>query len=147
MKLPCRLVPVDSSRHMLWASMGIDIPGKTSRDLIRIINGVGSGYAVSTPAELDYIAHIARETAVVLDPVYTGKAALAMVRDLEAVHDEPMRVRVLFIHVHTGGMLGMFDKINALASLPSLRNKCTRVGLSDEEYDVRYGNFNASLHT
>ena len=103
---------------MLWASMGIDIPGKTSRDLIRIINGVGSGYAVSTPAELDYIAHIARETAVVLDPVYTGKAALAMVRDLEAVHDEPMRVRVLFIH--TGGMLGMFDKINALASLPSL---------------------------
>jgi len=79
-KLPCRLVPVDSSRHMLWASMGIDIPGKTSRDLIRIINGVGSGYAVSTPAELDYIAHIARETSVVLDPVYTGKAALAMVQ-------------------------------------------------------------------
>ena len=120
MKLPCRLVPVDSSRHMLWASMGIDIPGKTSRDLIRIINGVGSGYAVSTPAELDYIAHIARETAVVLDPVYTGKAALAMVRDLEAVHDEPMRV----LFIHTGGMLGMFDKINALASLPSLSNTC-----------------------
>ena len=76
--------------------MGIDIPGKTSRDLIRIINGFGSGYAVSTLAELDCIAHIARKIGVVLDPVYTGKAALAMVRDLEAVHDEPMRV--LFIY-------------------------------------------------
>ena len=81
---------------MLWASMGIDIPGKTSRDLIRIIHGFGSGYAVSTLAELDCIAHIARKIGVVLDPVYTGKAALAMVRDLEAVHDEPMRV--LFIY-------------------------------------------------
>ncbi len=55
---------------MLWASMGIDIPGKTSRDLIRIINGFGSGYAVSTLAELDCIAHIARKIGVVLDPVY-----------------------------------------------------------------------------
>ena len=55
---------------MLWASMGIDIPGKTSRDLIRIINGFASGYAVSTLAELDCIAHIARKIGVVLDPVY-----------------------------------------------------------------------------
>ena len=109
---------------MLWASMGIDIPGKTSRDLIRIINGVGSGYAVSTPAELDCIAHIARETGVVLDPVYTGKAALAMVRDLEAVSYMTNLCESCSYTVHTRGMLGMFDKINALASFPSLSNKC-----------------------
>ncbi len=95
--------------------MGIVIPGKTSRDLIRIENGVGSGYAVSTPGELDRIAHIARATGVLLDPVYSGKAALGMIRDLEA---NPLDGSVLFIH--TGGMLGMFDKIDALASLPSL---------------------------
>ena len=104
--------------------MGIDIPGKTSRDLIRIINGFGSGYAVSTLAELDCIAHIARKIGVVLDPVYTGKAALAMVRDLEAVSYMTNLCESCSYTVHTRGMLGMFDKINALASFPSLSNKC-----------------------
>jgi D-cysteine desulfhydrase family pyridoxal phosphate-dependent enzyme len=100
----------------LWASMGVIVPGKTSRDLIRIEDGVGAGYALSTPSELERIARIARTTGVLLDPVYSGKATLGMLRDLEGAESI---LRVLFIH--TGGMLGMYDKIGTLALLPSLR--------------------------
>ena len=97
--------------------MEVQLPdGKTSRDLIRIEQGVGAGYAISTPQELEKIAHIAKTTGIVLDPVYSGKAVLGMLRDLEDKVDKPLRV----LFIHTGGMLGMFDKIDTLARLPSL---------------------------
>ena len=109
-----------------------------ARELIRIEDGVGEGYARSTPDEIAALAAIARQTGVVLDPVYTLKAVLGMARDLEArsaapcgtstrsaediggatgcsaavsrgVKSDPSRPRrVLFIH--TGGLLGLFDK-------------------------------------
>ena len=104
---------------------------------------MGEGYAQSTPGEIAAIAAIARQTGVVLDPVYTLKAVLGMVRDLESRRAAPREAaarspeqrggggggdaaarvgaqsgmdpsrasptrRVLFIH--TGGLLGLFDK-------------------------------------
>ena len=44
-----------------------------------------------------------------LDPCYSGKAALGMARDLQA---RPCKT-ALFIH--TGGMLGLYDKVGQLA--------------------------------
>lgn len=55
---------------------------KTER--IKIIDGyVGQGYALSRSEELDAIASLAKLEAVVLDPVYTGKAYYGLINELE----------------------------------------------------------------
>lgn len=83
----------------------------SSRDILRLESCLGAGYGVSTPAELQFIARTARASGVVLDPVYSGKAALGMLDDLRR---HPARV-VLFIH--TGGHLGLYAKEEQLKSL------------------------------
>lgn len=86
--------------------------GQTSRDLLRIIDGVGTGYASSTTEELAEILNISQTTGVVLDPVYSGKAALQMLKDVNSLNARgktSQECRVLFIH--TGGLLGFYDKV------------------------------------
>ncbi len=46
----------------------------TSREIIHIFDGKGRGYARSTEKELEFCVRVARDTGVVLDRVYTGKA-------------------------------------------------------------------------
>ncbi|XP_070172824.1 uncharacterized protein [Littorina saxatilis] len=79
-----------------------------SRDLMRVIDGhKGKGYGISTEDELEFIQQVAMETAILLDPVYSGKTALGMVRE---IHNNPGAFqgrRVLFLH--TGGIFGLFD--------------------------------------
>ncbi len=79
---------------------------KTER--IKIIDGyVGQGYALSRSEELDAIASLAKLEAVVLDPVYTGKAYYGLINELEKgtfVDSE----NILFMH--TGGIFGLFPK-------------------------------------
>ena len=73
-----------------------------------IIDGyVGRGYALNKPDELRFIAELARLEGLVLDPVYTGKAFLGMVRELERGRFGGSE-RILFIH--TGGLYGAFPK-------------------------------------
>lgn len=79
---------------------------KTER--IKIIDGyVGQGYALSRSEELDAIASLAKLEAVVLDPVYTGKAYYGLINELEKgtfVDSE----NILFMHI--GGIFGLFPK-------------------------------------
>ena len=84
---------------------------------LRVILCRGHGYAVSTDEELRLCKDVAASTAVLLDPVYSGKALYAFVRDARA---DPERFRgkdILFWH--TGGGLGMFEKAEQLAPLLS----------------------------
>jgi len=79
--------------------------------------GKGLGYARSTPEELEFIFDFACETGIVLDPVYSGKALYHFVNGLLDGDPEAFRGKnVLF--VHTGGALGLFDKVGDL--LPAL---------------------------
>lgn len=66
---------------------------------------VGPGYSLPTPEMVEAVRMFAAQEGVLLDPVYTGKAAaglIALVRSGEIVRDE----RVLF--VHTGGSPALF---------------------------------------
>jgi D-cysteine desulfhydrase len=63
----------------------------------------GPAYAVSTPEQRRLMARVARESGLVLDPVYTGKAFLGLARMAEA--GELAGARVLFLH--TGGLPGL----------------------------------------
>jgi D-cysteine desulfhydrase len=76
------------------------------RDELEIVDGyVGEGYAKSRPAELRLVADVARTEALLLDPVYTGKAFYGMTRELERDRHR-FGDRVVF--VHTGGIFGLF---------------------------------------
>lgn len=61
---------------------------------------VGPGYGISTPASEEAITLFGRSGGVVLDPVYTGKAAAGMVAWIRGGRIPPEH-RVVF--VHTGG--------------------------------------------
>ena len=91
------------------------LPLAFSREQIEIRDGyVGIGYAKSRPEELQRIRDVARAEAIVLDPVYTGKAFHGMATELE----RDRRVfgeRIVFMH--TGGIFGLFPKAAELAPL------------------------------
>ncbi|XVE57211.1 hypothetical protein DITRI_Ditri04bG0073100 [Diplodiscus trichospermus] len=89
--------------------------GVNAHDIVSILNAKGLGYAINTSEELKFVKEIAAATGVVLDPVYSGKAAYGMMKDMG---DNPKKWegrKVLFIH--TGGLLGLYDKVDQMAPL------------------------------
>ena len=66
---------------------------------------IGIGYALSRPEELAFIRHIASREALILDPVYTGKAMYGLYNEIKE-GKVPCGSNVLFIH--TGGLFGLF---------------------------------------
>ena len=91
---------------------GVGVTDFSCREVLRLEDCVGEGYATSTAEELAFLVEVAQVTGVVLDPVYSGKAALGMVEDLKA---RPVDGRVLFLH--TGGLLGLYAKEAQLMQL------------------------------
>ncbi|XP_021359022.1 bifunctional D-cysteine desulfhydrase/1-aminocyclopropane-1-carboxylate deaminase, mitochondrial-like [Mizuhopecten yessoensis] len=77
-------------------------------NIVDIIEGhQGKGYSESTQEEHDFVASVAESTGIMLDLIYTGKATLGMLWEL---NNNPGRFkgnRILFLH--TGGMFGMYD--------------------------------------
>ncbi|XP_039127392.1 putative D-cysteine desulfhydrase 1, mitochondrial [Dioscorea cayenensis subsp. rotundata] len=86
-----------------------------SHDLVNIKDAKGLGYAMNTAEELKFVKQIAEATGVVLDPVYSGKAAIGMLRDMKENPSKWKSHKVLFIH--TGGLLGLFDKVDEMKSM------------------------------
>jgi len=88
-----------------------------AEDLMRVVQARGMGYALSTNDEIATAQEVAAATGVVLDPVYSGKAVNALLTEIRADPAAWSGRRVLF--VHTGGLLGMYDKCDQL--LPMLQ--------------------------
>jgi D-cysteine desulfhydrase len=65
--------------------------------------------------ELQTTLDVAMATGIIMDPVYSGKAVHGMLHHMRKAPEEWEGARVLFIH--TGGLLGMFDKAPQLQSL------------------------------
>ena len=84
------------------------------RNHMTVHQGKGMGYASSTPEELDFILKFAIETGIVLDPVYSGKAMYQFVQEMKMSPDTYRDSNIMFWH--TGGSLGMFEKVEALSS-------------------------------
>lgn len=73
---------------------------------IDIIDGyVGRGYAKPRPEELACLKRLASTEAIILDPVYTGKAFYALTCELAKA---PQRFGERVIFLHTGGIFGLF---------------------------------------
>ncbi|XP_055826923.1 putative D-cysteine desulfhydrase 1, mitochondrial [Solanum dulcamara] len=88
--------------------------GVSSRDIVSIENARGLGYAMSTADELIFLKQVAEATGVILDPVYSGKAAYEMMNDMRENPRKWEGRKILFIH--TGGLLGVYDKGDEIAS-------------------------------
>lgn len=95
----------------IYAGLGAPPEFPPARNLLRLQPAIGNGYAVSTEAELDFILTVARATGVLLDPVYSGKAALGMVEDLRR------RPTQSALFLHTGGHLGLYAKDDQISAL------------------------------
>lgn len=68
---------------------------------------VGGGYAINSSEDFDVIKEIAANEAIILDPVYTGKAMKGMIAEIEKGSFDKYE-NILF--VHTGGLFGVFPK-------------------------------------
>jgi len=91
------------------------VGGDTSILDLEIIDGyVGLGYAKSRDEELVVMRDLARREAIILDPVYTGKAFFGIVEELRR---DPTRFGERVVFLHTGGIFGLFPAAEQLSPL------------------------------
>ena len=77
----------------------------------------GRGYAETTPEEMAFLADVARSTGLVFDPVYSGKAFRALMREAEAGRVPSGDGCTVFLH--TGGIFGLFSFARQILALPA----------------------------
>jgi D-cysteine desulfhydrase len=79
---------------------------------IEVIDGyVGPGYGKADEHVFDTIRMLARTEGVIFDPVYTGKAFDALLREIKAGRfDDTDDI----VFIHTGGIFGLFPQRNQL---------------------------------
>ena len=94
-------------KEALWAAIQeYKLPLSFLAEDIVIKDGYrGLGYALSTKEELQFLVKVARSEGVLLDPVYTGKAFLGLVKTAKA---EPEMLGKNILFIHTGGGFGAF---------------------------------------
>ena len=100
-----------------------------AKNLLTAIDAKGGGYAISRTEELDCVLNIAQNTGIILDPVYTGKALGGLLHDMRAQPELWEGRKVLF--VHTGGLLGMYDKEVQLQPLVEGLGRASRLDVSN----------------
>ena len=62
---------------------------------------------------------------VIMDPTYSGKALVGLLKDIKANPQEWKGRRVLFLH--TGGLLSMYDKVDQLQPLVDSSGRAHRL--------------------
>jgi D-cysteine desulfhydrase len=110
----------ETIRDHVWATVRkaaarLDVDVTLPRRAIRLLDGYqGLGRAGTRPEELAMVAAAAREGGLLLDPVYTAKAMLALLAEARRCPGTLGR-RVLFLH--TGGGFGVFPFRTPLSRL------------------------------
>lgn len=83
---------------------------------VQVVDGyVGPGYARATPELYSFIAEVAREDGLLLDPVYTGKALWGLYSELTASAQRAARFGREVLFVHTGGLPSIFAHADELS--------------------------------
>lgn len=77
----------------------------SSDDIILVDDYLGEGYGVLTTDIAQTIRHVAQREGIFLDPVYTGKAMLAL---LDLIKQGYFRSEDRIVFVHTGGTAALF---------------------------------------
>nr|WP_279432321.1 pyridoxal-phosphate dependent enzyme [Aeromicrobium camelliae] len=93
----------------LWGELVDDADTDPRRLTIRA-DVVGEGYSVFTQASREALQLVARTEGIVLDPVYTGRAAAGLIR---AVREGTIRQGERTVLLHSGGLPGLFGHAHA----------------------------------
>jgi D-cysteine desulfhydrase len=80
---------------------------------IELLDAAGLGYAINTDEEIDFIVRFARQTGILLDPVYTGKSLYVLDR---AIRDGTFDPGGNVLFVHTGGAFSLFPERRRLSA-------------------------------
>ncbi|MGI6250089.1 MAG: D-cysteine desulfhydrase family protein [Anaerolineaceae bacterium] len=72
---------------------------------------LGEGYAIPTLAGLEAMRRVGKSEGILLDPVYTGKAMAALLKNLENL---PLRENGVVVFIHTGGAPAVFHYRKAI---------------------------------
>ncbi|KAK9846169.1 hypothetical protein WJX84_000841 [Apatococcus fuscideae] len=119
--------------------------GTDARGMLEVHQAKGSGYAMSQPEELETapsggpadraLPHPPQTSAhrmqgIVLDPVYSAKAVHGLIHLIQSRPEAWQGRRILFIH--TGGLLGMYDKTDQLQPLIEKLGTSHRLALVEQ---------------
>ncbi|KAK9846172.1 hypothetical protein WJX84_010812 [Apatococcus fuscideae] len=104
--------------------------GTDARGMLEVHQAKGSGYAMSQPEELETALQVALQTGIVLDPVYSAKAVHGLIHLIQSRPEAWQGRRILFIH--TGGLLGMYDKTDQLQPLIEKLGTSHRLALVEQ---------------
>jgi L-cysteate sulfo-lyase len=72
---------------------------------------IGDGYGIPTEGGLDAIVRFARREGILLDPVYSGKAAAGC---LDRIRRGAVPAGAIVVFIHTGGQPALFSQSRAL---------------------------------
>ena len=75
---------------------------------------IGKGYGIATKECLEAISIAAQAEALLLDPVYTGKAFAAILAD---INDGSLSTKDTVVFIHTGGVPLLFNNVSTLKSI------------------------------
>lgn len=123
-----KIAKVAASIAGISALLGTALPDIPHADIIVDDRYAGKGYAHPTDAANHWVRELARRAAILLDPVYTGKAFAGLAAWLEA-GEAPGKGDVIFLH--TGGTPALFADpegiVAPLKDFPELRSLTSRV--------------------
>ena len=104
--------PEKTQRAVRIANEAAEKLGTASRigaqDLINDESYIGPGYGIATSACVEAIRLVARCEAIILDPVYTGKAMAGMIDHIRRGLIDPSET---IVFLHTGGTPALFAHI------------------------------------
>jgi 1-aminocyclopropane-1-carboxylate deaminase/D-cysteine desulfhydrase-like pyridoxal-dependent ACC family enzyme len=83
----------------------------TATDLRVLDQYVGPGYGVATPEVIETVKRVAREEAILLDPVYTGKCMTGL---LDQIGTGAIRQGETVVFLHSGGAPNLFAQADIL---------------------------------
>ena len=111
-----------SHMEAMARDMGLDCDSHgPASDWCTVHPAQGIGYAKSTPEELQFILEISKKTGIILDPVYSGKA-LYYFNELIKTNPDVIKPGETVLVLHTGGVFGLYDKIEQMSPLFSTDN-------------------------
>lgn len=85
-------------------------PGAVARErVVANCDYVGEGYGLPTPAMMEALELVARTEAIVLDPVYSGKAMAGLI---DLVRNGQFAKGQNIVFLHTGGAPGLFGYVH-----------------------------------
>jgi len=85
-------------------ALGLDLV-VTEEEVVNFVEFVGEGYGIPSEAGIEAVKLFARTEGVILDPIYTGKAAAGMVAH---IREGRFGAEDVLVFVHTGGNAANF---------------------------------------